>query len=121
MKKFKIAYWVTTVIFFVFDGVLPALTGMSDLALQALKQLGYPPYFALMLVVFKVAGGFALILPQVPARLKEWAYAGFTFTLIAAFVSNWATYGPNPTLVMAVVFQIVLMISYFSYHKIKEG
>src|SRR5215217_2336731 len=86
-KATKRIYWITTVIIFLFEGVMPALTSNTELAIAGIRHLGYPDYFRVMLTVFKVAGAAALILPFVKGRLKEWAYAGFALSMIAAFVS----------------------------------
>jgi hypothetical protein len=88
MKKNKIIFWIATGLIFLFEGVMPALTGHSEMAKQGIMHLGYPEYFVTMLVIFKVLGSLALIIPQVPARLKEWAYAGLMFNMISASISN---------------------------------
>jgi hypothetical protein len=41
-----------------------------------------------LLGIAKLAGAIVLLLPWLP-RLKEWAYAGFTFTWIAATVAHY--------------------------------
>lgn len=120
MKKVKITYWATTALFFIFDGVMPALTFNSDLAKEGTRHLGYPDYFLVMLTVFKVVGAIVLILPMVPARYKEWAYAGFGFTLIAALVSNWAVDGFSAMLLLPIIVFGVLAASYISYHKLHQ-
>ncbi len=119
MKNQKIIFWVSTGILFLFEGVMPALTGNSDMSKQAMMHLGYPAYFGPFLTVMKVLGALALIIPQVPPRVKEWAYAGIGFTLIAALVSNIAVDGLQIGMVVfvGVVFAI-LAASYMSYHKI---
>ena len=77
MKKINIIYWTTTIIIFLMEGVMPAFTSQTELAKEGIRHLGYPEYFGNALVVFKVLGALALIIPQVPNRIKEWAYAGF--------------------------------------------
>ncbi len=58
-------------------------------AAQAFTRLGFPAdWFRVELSWAKVAGVLALLLPFVPARLKEWAYAGFAFNLISAFTAH---------------------------------
>ena len=54
MKTTKIVYWVTTILIFLFEGVMPALTGHSEMSKQGITHLGYPLYFVTLLVVFKV-------------------------------------------------------------------
>jgi hypothetical protein len=44
--------------------------------------------------------------------LKEWAYAGFTFTFIGAFISHLAM-NQNQEAIMPVIAFVVLAISYF--------
>ena len=120
MKKYKIIFWVTTIIIFLMEGVMPALTWNSDMAKEGLRHLGYPEYFGLLLVCFKVPGTLALIIPQVPARVKEWAYAGFAFDFISAFISYWAVDGLNGMTCFPLVFLAILILSYISYHKMKQ-
>jgi hypothetical protein len=49
--------------------------------------VGYPQHVRVILGVAKLAGGITLIAPGFPL-LKEWAYAGFTFTWIIACVAH---------------------------------
>ncbi len=118
MKNSKIIYWTTTILFFLFEGVMPALTSQTEMAKEGIRSLGYPEYFGVLLTVFKVAGALVLLIPQIPGRVKEWAYAGFTFELISAFVSNWAVKGLNGESFAPVIVLAVLLISYWYYHKL---
>src|SRR5258705_7149629 len=75
--------------------VMMALSGV--LYICGLRQvqggihaLGYPDYFMRFLGLAELLGATALIAPRMP-RLREWAYAGFAFDLIAALVSHSAT------------------------------
>lgn len=118
MKKDKIIYWTATTLIFLFEGVLPALTGQSEMAKEGIRHLGYPEYFGLMLVVFKVVGAIVLIVPKVPKRIKEWAYAGFGIDFICASVSHWAVDGLGGDTFFPLVVFAVLAVSYIYYHKI---
>jgi len=120
MKSQKVMFWITTSIIFIMEGVLVAFTSQSDMAIEGITSLGYPVYFATMLAVFKVLGSLALILPSVPARIKEWAYAGFGFDFIAAFISLWIVTGFGVTLILPAVFMVILVLSYKSYHKLNR-
>src|SRR6478672_8654099 len=88
MKTTKITYWICTILIFLLDGLMPALTSNTELARQGISHLGYPDYFRVMLTVFKVAGAIILVLPVFKTRIKEWAYAGFTFNFICAAISH---------------------------------
>lgn len=103
------------------EGVLVALTSHTDMSINGITGLGYPLYFVPMLAVFKILGSIALIVPKVSPRIKEWAYAGFGFDFIAAFVSIWAVAGFGSMLIMPVAFMIILALSYNSYHKLAAG
>jgi len=48
----------------------------------------YRGYFRIMLGVAKLLGVLAQIAPGVPATMREWAYAGFGITMIAAVISH---------------------------------
>jgi DoxX-like family len=120
MKKAKIIFWITTIIIFLFEGVMPALTSQSELAKEGIKHLGYPEYFGNALVVFKVLGVLALVIPQVPNRIKEWAYAGFTFDFLFASISHFAVDGVGFQSFFPLIILVILLISYFYYHKIER-
>jgi hypothetical protein len=117
MKKNKIIFWVTATLIFLFEGVMPALFSQKKESIDAMNHLGYPAYFGITLAVFKVLGALALIIPMVPKRVKEWAYAGFAFDFIFAFISNTVTYGFGAYSISAIVALLILIISYISYHK----
>lgn len=120
MKKAKILFWVSTSILFLFEGLLPMLTFNSPIAVSGITGLGYPLYFVAMLSVFKFLGGLALIIPQVPARVKEWAYAGFMIDFTSAFISIWVVAGLSfMGALLPVLAILVLILSYTQYHKIK--
>ena len=121
MKKDKIIYWSSTIIIFLFEGVMPALTFQSELAKEGIRHLGYPTYFGNALVVFKVLGTLTLIIPQMPKRLKEWAYAGFAFDFLFASISYFAVEGVVFFSFFPFIFIGILAISYIYYHKLKDS
>jgi hypothetical protein len=53
---------------------------------KVIGGLGYPPYFTTFLGITDFLGVAAVLLP-VPRMVREWAYAGFTFNLVAAIYS----------------------------------
>lgn len=120
MKKDKIIYWISTGFIFLFEGVMPALTSQTELAKEGIAHLGYQPYFLVMLTVFKVIGALALILPQIPAKVKEWAYAGFGFVFIAAFVGHVSVDGLNGMSFFPLVVFGIMIVSYIYYHKLRN-
>lgn len=118
MKKEKIIFWTATIIIALFEGVMPALTSQTELAKEGIRHLGYPEYFGNALVVFKVLGVLALVIPQIPKRVKEWAYAGFAFDFIFASISHGAVDGMNVQTIFPMFVLGILAVSYVYYHKL---
>jgi len=119
MRKIKIIYWITTSLIFLMEGVLPALTSQTEAAKEGIRHLQYPEYFGNALVVFKVLGSLALIIPHVSKRFKEWVYAGFAFDFIFASISHFAIDGMNFQSFFPLIFLGILAASYYCYHKLK--
>ncbi|MDB5019784.1 MAG: hypothetical protein JWQ28_911 [Pedobacter sp.] len=118
MKTQKLLFWITTGIIVLFEGVLPLFTFNTEMAKEGLRHLGYPAYFGSMLVAFKILGVIALAVPKTPARIKEWAYAGFGFDFIAASVSHSAVDGFGFQAIFPLIFFVLLVVSYINYHKL---
>ena len=120
-KTTKITYWTATIIIVLFEGVMPALTSNTELAVEGVRHLGYPDYFRVMLTIFKVTGALVLLLPFLPGRIKEWAYAGFAITMISAFISHWMVDGFNNGQTLFPLFILgILLVSYVQYHKLQR-
>ena len=83
------AFWIVTALFCLQIG----FTAYAQLALpqvaEAFTRLGFPDYFRVELAWAKLLG-VVLVLAPVPARLKEWAYAGFAITLGSALIAHFA-------------------------------
>jgi hypothetical protein len=88
-KGTRIAYWIFTSLFALQMG----FTAYAQLCLpqvaQVFAHLGFPSYFRIELSWVKLAGLVVLLAPA-PARLKEWAYAGFAITLGSALIAHLA-------------------------------
>ena len=121
MKKDKIIFWVATTIIALFEGVMPALTSQTELAKEGIRHLGYPEYFGNALIVFKVLGVLALVIPKISKRIKEWAYAGFAFDFLFASISYFAVEGVVFLSFFPLMFIGILAISYIYYHKINNS
>jgi hypothetical protein len=120
MKKDKIIYWSTTILIFLFEGVMPALTSQTELAKEGINHLGYPLYFGNALVVFKILGTLLLIIPAIPKKLKELAYAGFIFDFIFASISHFSVDGLGYEGFFPLVVLAILMVSYTYYQKLQK-
>ena len=122
MKKNKIIFWVTTIIIAFMEGVMPLVTWIATPQYMTVgtKALGYPDYFAYTLMVAKILGVIAIVLPQTPNTIKEWAYAGFTFNLLFAFISHYIIDKEIGNMIMPLVVLVILFVSYVYSKKIKS-
>jgi hypothetical protein len=117
MKRDKIIYWS-------FTGLVSVGFLMSSFMylsknpglMTNFKQAGFPEFFVTILGTAKLLGALAIVNPWFP-KLKEWAYAGFTFTLIGAVWTHAATGTP---FVAPLVFLAFVMISYIYYLRINR-
>jgi len=116
MKAIKITYWITTVIVAIMMVYSAYAYLTQDAMLQAFRHLGYPDYFRVELAIGKLIGAILLIAP-VSARIKEWVYAGFIITFVSAFIAHSASGDPVNYRVMPVIFLVLLITSYITYHK----
>jgi len=84
-----IGFWIVTALFC----LQISFTAYAQLTLpqvaEAFTRLGFPDYFRVELAWAKLLG-VVLLLAPVPARLKEWAYAGFAITLGSALMAHLA-------------------------------
>ena len=95
-----------------FSGVL--LVVRPNPVMIVVRHLGYPDYFPLALGVAKLLGFLVLALPA-PRRLKEWAYAGATFDLLAAAVSHFAAHDALSDRLGPLVMLILVAASYANF------
>jgi DoxX-like family len=93
-KGIVISFWIVTALFCLQIG----FTAYAQLRLpqvaEAFTHLGFPSYFRVELSWAKLLG-VVLLLAPVPARLKEWAYAGFAITLGSALIAH-LSFGDGP-------------------------
>jgi DoxX-like family len=122
MKKNKIVFWTSTGFLLLFEGLMPLSTLLfaPQYMNAGTKPLGYPDYFAVALVICKVLGAVAISLPQVPYRLKEWAYAGLTFNIIFAIISHLVVDGLQMVSFFPLIILAILMVSYRYHYKLSR-
>lgn len=123
MKKNKIIFWIATIIIILWEGVMPlgTLLFAPEYANAGTKPLGYPDYFAYSLIIAKVLGVIGISFPKVPATLREWAYAGLTFSLIFAFISHVCVDKIVSYMIMPLAVLAILMVSYVYNRKIYKN
>ena len=90
-KSDRVVYWATT-------GIVCAVMVYSILNFTLFDRfpfpeggfvhLGLPGYFKVELTTAKILGVCALLIPGVPAKIKEFAYFGFGITLVSAAIAH---------------------------------
>lgn len=121
MKKTKTLYWIFTVLF----SISMLITAVPDVLLSAdavkfmKDHLGYPNYFTVFIGVAKILGSIAILLP-IPAKLKEWAYAGLVFDLAGALYSVTSVDGFQPQSMILLVWVLLFALSYTYFNKLEK-
>jgi len=115
-KGAVIGFWIATALFCLQIG----FTAFAQLKLpqvaQAFIHLGFPAYFRVELSWAKFLGVLVLLAP-VPARLKEWAYAGFAITLISALLAHLSLGDPPQAWGWAAGTFVLWGLSYFLWRR----
>jgi hypothetical protein len=117
-KGIVIGFWIVTTLFCLQIG----FTAYAQLRLpqvaEAFTRLGFPDYFRVELALAKLLG-VVLLLAPVPARLKEWAYAGFAITLGSALIAHLSVGDGPEAWGFAAGTSVLWGLSYFFWRRLK--
>jgi hypothetical protein len=117
-KGIVLGFWIVTVLFCLQIG----FTAYAQLRLpqvaEAFARLGFPSYFRVELAWSKLLG-VVLLLAPVPARLKEWAYAGFAITLGSALLAHFAVGEGPEAWGWAAATAVLWGLSYFFWRRLQ--
>ncbi len=118
-KTVVIAFWILTALFCVEMIFTAYWEWLSPQAAQAFARLGFPAAsFRVELSVAKILGVFALLIPPVPARLKEWAYAGFAFNLVSALIAHASIHDRHAAFAPSTITLILGTCSYLLWRRL---
>ena len=118
-KAVTITYWTVTALFC----LEMSFTAYYELlvlpqAAEAFTRLGFPAgYFRVELSWAKVVGVLALLAPMVPARLKEWAYAGFAINLVSALIAHLSIHDRPAALAPSSITSVLWVLSYYFWRR----
>jgi hypothetical protein len=118
-KGIVIGFWIVTAIFC----LQMSFTAYAQLRLPQVADmfthLGFPAYFRVELSLAKLLGVAALLTPA-PARLKEWAYAGFAINLASALIAHLSV-GDGPEVWgFAAATGVLWGLSYFFWRRLQS-
>jgi hypothetical protein len=109
-------YWMATALFC----LQMSFTAYAQLRLpqvaEAFTLLGFPAYFRVELSCAKLLG-VLLILAPVPARLKEWAYAGFAIDVASALIAHLSVGDGSAAWGWAAATGVLWGLSYFFWRR----
>lgn len=112
-KRNLIIYWIATLwlsLGMLSTGIVQLLQRPEET--EMISRLGYPAYLLIMLGICKILGVIVVLLPKLPL-LKEWAYAGFFFTMSGAVVSHLAIGDPFTDLLPPLLLILLSVLSWY--------
>jgi len=121
MTRDKLIYWTTTAILcsvMVFSAINFNLEHPLGPMKGAFAHLGLPDYFRIELTAAKALGVLALLMPGVPFKAREFAYAGFAITLVSASIAHFSVGDPLLFVVDPLLFLGSLIISYMYFRRL---
>ena len=107
----KIAYWISTAIVAVMLIMAVSYLTGNEQVVSGFVKSGYPQHLRIVLGIAKPAAAIVLLVPGF-AVLKEWAYAGVTFTWIMATISARGSGEPIHIWILPVVLLVLLIVSF---------
>ena len=118
-KGIVIGFWIVTALFC----LQMSFTAYAQLRLpevaEAFTRLGFPAYFRVELSWAKLLGVVLLLVP-VPARLKEWAYAGFAINLASALIAHLSVGDGPEAWGFAAATGVLWGLSYFFWSRLQS-
>jgi hypothetical protein len=79
---------------------------------EGIAHLGYPLYFLTILGIWKILGVLVVLVPRRPL-VKEWAYAGFFFTMSGAIFSHVAVGDPPKEVFPSLLLLVLTVVSWY--------
>jgi hypothetical protein len=120
MKKNKIIYWVTTGIISLMMLFSAYSYFYNPMVSQGFQHMGFPDFFRVELGIAKLLAALVLIIPLIPVRVKEWAYAGLGIVFISASLTHIVVGDPTGTVITPLVMLAILVVSNIYLHKISK-
>lgn len=118
-KAANLVYWIATALFCL-EMSFTAYYELLPQGAQAFARLGFTSgYFRTELSLAKLAGVAVLIIPMIPARLKEWAYAGFAINLVSAVIAHLSISDRGLAFVPSTLTSVLWAFSYYFWRRLQ--
>ena len=121
MGRNKRIYWIATGIVcavMIYSAINFNLANPLGPMKGAFKHLRLPDYFRIELTTAKVLGVLALLIPGLPIKVREFAYAGFAITLVSAAIAHFSVGDAFIFVADPLFFLGALITSYVSFQKL---
>jgi hypothetical protein len=116
-----IAFWVVTLLFCVEMIFTAYWECFTPQAAQAFTRLGFPAAsFRVELSAAKMLGVLTLLIPAIPVRLKEWAYAGFALNLLSALIAHVSIHDRHAAFAPSTITLLLGMCSYVLWRRLED-
>jgi hypothetical protein len=125
LKRDRTIYWTTTALVsavMVFSIINFTFLDRVPFPEGGFVHLGLPKYFRTELTIAKALGVLALLIPGVPAKIKEFAYFGFAITLVSASFAHFSSGDARISVLFIIdplVFLALLIVSYVYFNRIR--
>jgi len=122
-KGAMVCFWIFTALFC----LEMSFTAYYELlclpeAAQAFTRLGFASNaFRVELSWAKILGVVVLLIPTFPARLKEWAYAGFAINLVSALIAHSSISDRPAAFVPSSITSVLWALSYYFWRRTQVG
>jgi hypothetical protein len=126
-RRDRTIYWIST-------GIVASVMAFSIVNFTFLDRfpfpeggfvhLGFPSYFRTELTIAKALGLLALLVPNIPAKIKEFAYFGFAITLVSASFAHFSSGDARISVLLIIdplIFLGLLSVSYFYFNRIRAS
>ena len=112
-KRNKIIYWISTLwlaLGMTSTGIVQLFQMKEEVAF--ILKMGYPGFFLQILGFSKLLGVVAVLIPGFPL-VKEWAYAGFFFTMTGALYSHIAAGNSASEMFPPLLLLVLTIVSWY--------
>jgi DoxX-like family len=126
-KRDRVIYWTTTAIVLavmVFSIINFTFLQGFPFSEGGFVHLHLPNYFRIELTTAKILGVLALLIPGVPAKVKEFAYFGFGITLLSASIAHYSVGDASRSILFVIdplIFLGLLTVSYIYFNKRRDS